>query len=258
MNILMVTTSASRLPSGHPTGLWLDEFAVPFEHFVEQGAAITVASPLGGPVPLDPKTEPSDRQRTKWQGALHALSRSVPLHGVDETPFDGLFIPGGHGPIVDLVGDADLQRLVASFFDDGKLIGAVCHGPAALLDVRGADGHYLVRDKTVTGFSNLEERLAAMHGKVPMLLEDELKRRGARYSSALIPMTSHVVRDGGLITGQNPASSHRIAEEFCEGLRQNIELFSQLGIETTRAGKPLPESMTPTPTARGSRGSLRH
>ena len=237
MNILMVTTSADRLPAGHPTGLWLEEFAVPYDYFVGHGATVTVASPRGGRVPLDPKTEPSDRQRIDWHGALQALSDSLPLRTIDETPFDGLFIPGGHGPIVDLVEDTDLQDLVAAFFDEGKLIGAVCHGPAALLDVRGPDGHFLVRDKEITGFSNLEERLAGMHGKVPLLLEAELERRGARYSRSLIPMTAHVVRDGGIVTGQNPASTHKVTEEFHEGLRQNIELFTQLGIATARGAR---------------------
>ena len=230
MNILMVTTSASMLPPNHPTGLWLDEFAVPYDHFITHGAHVTVASPLGGAVPLDPKTEPSDSERIKWFGALRALESSKSLAGIDDSFFDALFIPGGHGPIVDLVHDRDLHRLIASFEEDGKFIGAVCHGPAALLEVRGADGHYLIRDRRLTGFSNLEERLAGMHAKVPFLLEDELKKRGARYESALLPMTSHVIRDGNLITGQNPASSARVAEEFMNGLQRNIELFEELGL----------------------------
>lgn len=238
MNILMVTTSASRLPPDHPTGLWLEEFAVPYERFVEEGASITVASPLGGSVPLDPKTAPNDRQRSKWQRALQALASSIPLDTVNDDAFDGVFIAGGHGPIVDLVDDRSLQALLSSVFEDGKFIGAVCHGLAALLNVRGPDGHYLVRDRRLTGFSNLEERLAGMHGKVPFLLEDELKRRGAKYVTALIPMTSHVIRDGSLITGQNPASSHRVADAFLEGLRQNIELFAELGIRSSETANP--------------------
>lgn len=243
MNILIVTTSASMLPPNHPTGLWLEEFAIPYDHFVAHGARVTVASPLGGAVPLDPKTEPGDRERIKYFGALRALQSSRVLSRVDDSLFDGLFIPGGHGPIVDLVHDRDLQRLIAGFEEDGKFIGAVCHGPAALLDVRGADGRYLVRDRRLTGFSNLEERLAGTHAKVPFLLEDELRKRGARYESALLPMTAHVIRDGNLITGQNPSSSRRVAEAFMEGLQRNVELFDALGLrdgatEVTRASAP--------------------
>jgi len=230
MNILMVTTSASRMPPEHPTGLWLEEFAVPYERFIEEGAIVTVACPRGGTVPLDPKTEPNDRQRIKWFRALQALNETLPLDAIDDEAFDGVFIPGGHGPIVDLVDNPKLQQLLANFHADGKLIGAVCHGPAALLNVRGPDGHYLIRDMRLTGFSNLEERLAGMHSKVPLLLEDEIKRRGAKYDAALIPMTSHVIRDGGLITGQNPASSHRVAEAFLDDLRSNLQLFVQLGL----------------------------
>jgi putative intracellular protease/amidase len=241
MNILIVTTSASMLPPNHATGLWLEEFAVPYDHFVSHGARVTVASPAGGAVPLDPRTEPDDRQRIRWFGALRALQASQSLAGIDDSFFDGLFIPGGHGPIVDLVHDRDLHRLIASFQEDGKFIGAVCHGPAALLEVRGSDGHYLVRDRRVTGFSNLEERLAGMHGKVPFLLEDALKKRGARYESALLPMTSHVIRDGNLITGQNPASSARVAEEFLDGLQRNVELLGELGLRD-----PEPRRTQPT------------
>jgi putative intracellular protease/amidase len=230
MHILIVTTSASMLPPNHPTGLWLEEFAVPYDHFIAHGAHVTVASPLGGAVPLDPRTEPDDRDRIRYFGALRALQSSHTLAGIDDSFFDGLFIPGGHGPVVDLVHDRDLHRLIAGFEEDGKFIGAVCHGPAALLEVRGSDGHYLVRDRRLTGFSNLEERLAGMHAKVPFLLEDELKKRGARYDSALLPMTSHVIRDGNLITGQNPASSAGVAHEFLEGLQRNIELFDALGL----------------------------
>lgn len=248
MNILMVTTSASRLPSGHPTGLWLEEFAVPYEHFVQEGATVTVASPRGGAIPLDPKTEPSERQRIKWYDALEALNDTIPLDAIDDEDFDGVFIPGGHGPIVDLVDHAGLLRLLANVHGDGKLIGAVCHGPAALLNVRGPDGHYLIRDTRMTGFSNLEERLAGMHGKVPFLLEDEIKRRGAKFDAALIPMTSHVIRDGGLITGQNPASSHRVAEVFLDDLRSNLELFAQLGLSFE----------APRPAARMPAASMRN
>lgn len=246
MNILIVTTSASVLPPDHATGLWLEEFAVPYDHFVAHGAHVTVASPLGGAVPLDPKTEPGDRERIKWFGALRALQSSQSLAGIDDSFFDGLFIPGGHGPIVDLVHDRDLQRLIASFDEDGKFIGAVCHGPAALLEVRGSNGRYLIRDRRITGFSNLEERLAGMHAKVPFLLEDELKKRGARYDSALLPMTSHVVRDGNLITGQNPASSERVAQEFLEGLQRNIELFDELGLrERAAQTRDMPPTVWP-------------
>lgn len=235
MNILIVTTSASMLPPNHATGLWLEEFAVPYDHFIMHRARVTVASPLGGAVPLDPKTEPGDSERIKYFGALRALQSSQSLAGIDDGFFDGLFIPGGHGPMVDLVHDRDLHRLIASFEEDGKFIGAVCHGPAALLEVRGSDGHYLIRDRRLTGFSNLEERLAGMHAKVPFLLEDELKKRGARYESALLPMTSHVIRDGNLITGQNPASSQRVAQEFLEGLERNVQLFDELGLRDAAA-----------------------
>lgn len=248
MNILMVATSASMLPPDHATGLWLEEFALPYDCFVGHGARVTVASPLGGAVPLDPRTDPDDRARIKYFGALRALQSSRPLADIDDRDLDGLFVCGGHGPIVDLVHDRDLHRLISSFEEDGKFIGAVCHGLAALLEVRSADGHYFVRDRRLTGFSNVEERLAGMHAKVPFLLEDELRKRGARYESALLPMTSLVIRDGNLITGQNPASSQRVAEEFQQGLQRHIELLEELGL---REGANPRGEVNPLPAASG-------
>ena len=218
MHILIVVTNASLLPPQHRTGLWLEEFAVPYLQFRQAGIDVTVASPEGGIIPLDPKTEPDDRQRDQWGEPLSALLTTVPLGQLDASAFEALFIPGGHGPIVDLTYDNQLQALIGQFNAQGKIIAAICHGPVALLNVMRPDGKHFIDGRSVTGFSNLEERLALLHGTVPFLLQDELEKRGAKYESALLPMTSHVVRDGNLITGQNPASSLKIAEAIVESV----------------------------------------
>jgi putative intracellular protease/amidase len=226
MNVLIVTTSCNMLAPDHPTGLWLEEFAVPFTAFSEAGASIRVVSPKGGAVPIDPKTAPTEKDREKWPAALQALSSTGRLAEVSADRFDAVFIPGGHGPMVDLVNDQQLQRLLAAFDRDGKMVAAVCHGPAALLNVRNAAGEPLVKGRKVTGFTNVEERLVLLHSVVPFLLEDALKERGANFESALLPFFSHVVRDENLITGQNPASSTKVAEELLAALEEGSRLTS--------------------------------
>ena len=98
MRALFITTSAAQLAPDHPTGLWLEEFAVPYLAVTEAGITVTVASPQGGPVPLDPKTAPTDKQRETWARPLQALRHSVTLASVRDETFDAVFIPGGHGP----------------------------------------------------------------------------------------------------------------------------------------------------------------
>jgi putative intracellular protease/amidase len=228
MNVLIVTTSCNMLAPDHPTGLWLEEFALPYTALSEAGVSIRVVSPKGGAVPIDPKTAPTEQDREKWPAALQALASTERLAEVAADGFDAVYLPGGHGPMVDLVNDQDLQRLLAAFDRDGKIIAAVCHGPAALLNVRNAAGEALIRGRKVTGFTNLEERLAMLHSVVPFLLDEALQDRGANFESAPLPLFSHVVRDGNLITGQNPASSTKIAEELLAALKERSGSTSDL------------------------------
>jgi len=219
MNVLFATTSADSLGSGHPTGLWLDEFTIPYTALSKAGVTISVASPKGGPVPIDPKSIPSEAKRAKWFGALVALLSTRKLSEMTADGFDAIFVPGGHGPMIDLPHDANLQRLVAELDANGKLVAAVCHGAAALLNVRKANGHLFLEGRRLTGFTATEERLIGLKAVVPFMLEDALKSRGANFSSSLVPFFPYVVRDGNLITGQNPASATRIAMELLAALQ---------------------------------------
>ncbi len=218
MRALIVATSCNQLPSGHPTGLWAEEFAVPYMALTKAGVQVTVASPAGGAVPIDEKSQPSEKEAQEWAPALSALHTTRTLASVKDEAFDLIFLPGGHGPLVDLASDATLQEMLSRQDAEGKLIAAVCHGPAGLLHVRRREGSPLLKGRRVTGFTNMEERLAGLHDKVPFLLEDEMKAQGGDYHSALLPMLSHVERDGHLITGQNPRSSEAIGEAMVEAL----------------------------------------
>lgn len=219
MKILIATTSCDSLTEEHRTGLWLEEFAIPFYKFLAAGASLVIASPKGGQVPLDPKTRPTDEQKVEWAEALKALQSTKRLSEISADGLDGLFIPGGHGPLIDLVYNQHLLKLIEDLDKTGRVIAAVCHGPVALLNARNRSGEPFVTGRQVTGFSNLEEAFVLLHQVVPFLLEDELKSKGGKYESALLPMVPHVVRDGNLITGQNPASSRRLADEMLTALR---------------------------------------
>lgn len=212
--ILMIVTSHAQLGATNTkTGFWLEELAAPYLEFKRQGAELDLASPAGGLAPADPKSEadPSATVRAflSDQEATTKLAHTLRLADVEAT-YDAYFVVGGHGVMWDLPDDATLKRLLADAYDAGKIVAAVCHGPAALVNVRLADGRYLVAGKRVAAFSNAEESAVGLDKVVPFALESTLRERGAHYESA--PMwASFAVTDGTLVTGQNPASSVAVA-----------------------------------------------
>ncbi len=218
MKILMILTSHDTLgDTGKKTGFWLEEFAAPYYVFKDAGAEITLASPKGGQPPLDPKSNAPDAQTEATKRfkedvqATDLLAHTHMLSAIDATDYDAVFYPGGHGPLWDLTNDADSIALIEAMIAAGKPVAAVCHAPGILRDVKSADGAALVHGKKVTGFSNSEEAASGLTDVVPFLLEDMLKERGGLYSS-VSDWGVHVVEDGLLITGQNPASSQKAAE----------------------------------------------
>ncbi len=220
MDALFVVTNADHLDADHPTGVWLEEFAVPWVALCEGGISLTVASPTGGPAPVDPKSEVGEPRRSRWAKAVEALGATVPLAEVADKRADLIFFPGGHGPLMDLAGNPDVAELVSAYIREGRLVAALCHGPAALLDAKSPDGSPLVRNRKITAFTDGEERLAGLASAVPFLLEERLKSLGARFETALAPGLGNVVRDENLITGQNPASSEAMARALLEALAQ--------------------------------------
>ena len=226
MKILMVLTSHDRLgDTGKKTGFWLEEFVAPYYAFLDAGAEVTVVSPKGGQPPIDPKSDAPDAQtkdtkRFKQDAAAQrVLANTGRLADADVADFNAVFYPGGHGPLWDLVNDADSVRLIETALAKGKPVAAVCHGPAVLKDAKRADGSPLVRDLRVTGFTNSEEAAAGLTEVVPFLLEDLLASLGGKYEKGA-DFQPHVVRDGLLVTGQNPASSEPAAEAVLELLRK--------------------------------------
>ena len=212
MKILMVLTSHDKLGNtGRKTGFWLEEFAAPYYVFRDAGAEVALASPKGGQPPIDPKSDLPENQTPamarfkKDADAQKALSRTLKLSDMDSADFDTVFYPGGHGPMWDLAEDPDSIALIESFYNSGKPVAAVCHGPGVLHRVM-YQGESIVKGKRVTGFTNGEEEAVQLTKVVPFLVEDELKRLGGLYQKAA-NWASFVVVDGRLITGQNPTSS---------------------------------------------------
>ncbi|WP_018266894.1 type 1 glutamine amidotransferase domain-containing protein [Methylosinus sp. LW4] len=224
MKILIVLTSHDRLgDTGRKTGFWLEELAAPYYAFEDAGATITLASPAGGQPPLDPKSNEPDFQtdltrRFEADAAAKAqLARTVPLAEVRQEDFDTVFYPGGHGPLWDLAENAHSIALLESFIRAGKPVALVCHAPGVLRHVSAPDGKPLVAGKKVTGFANSEEEAVGLTEIVPFLVEDELRAKGGLFSKGA-DWAPHVVEDGLLITGQNPASSGPAARKLLEAL----------------------------------------
>ncbi|MFN5579670.1 MAG: type 1 glutamine amidotransferase domain-containing protein, partial [Akkermansiaceae bacterium] len=148
-SILVLVTGADKMASGKPTGLWLEEFAVPYLALKEAGYKIEVATPNGGASPIDARSKPTPEQAAAWKEAEKRLSDTKPLAAIRAENFAGIFIPGGHGVMFDLANDASAAKLIQEFDTQDKPIAAVCHGPAALVKVLRKDGTPLVKGKNV-------------------------------------------------------------------------------------------------------------
>ncbi|MDH6210169.1 MULTISPECIES: type 1 glutamine amidotransferase domain-containing protein [Chryseobacterium] len=217
--VLFVLTSHDELGNtGLKTGFWTEELAAPYYALSDKGVEITLVSPKGGQPPIDPKSEdPSSqtdatRRMDNDEVLKNKLKNTHKLSEVKSEDFDAVFYPGGHGPLWDLAEDKVSQDLIVDFYTNGKPVAFVCHAPGVLKDVK-IDGEYLVKDKNVTGFTNTEEEAVQLTDVVPFLVEDMLKKNGGLYSK-IEDWNPYAIVDGRLVTGQNPASSEKVAEEL--------------------------------------------
>ena len=216
-NVLFVITSHEDLgDTGLKTGFWTEELAAPYYALTDKGVQVTLCSVKGGQPPVDPKsnlpefqTETTKRMSTD-ESLLKQLANTTTLSAVKVADYDAVFYPGGHGPLWDLANDTDSIRLITDFYNATKPVAFVCHAPGVLKNVRLANGDFLVKGKTVTGFTNSEEEAVQLTNIVPFLVEDMLKANGAFYQKGA-DWAPFAVADGLLITGQNPASSEKVA-----------------------------------------------
>ena len=218
-NILFVLSNVSETKNGYKTGIWLDEFAIPYMKLQKEGHDITIASPEGGMVMVDSASIPENPDPEK-DFVCEVLENTEKLSDVDFELYDAVVVAGGHAAMFDLADNIDVARLIGLCFYENKIIAAICHGVAALLSAKTKENRPIVEGKDVTGFSNAEEKLSKTEDFMPFLLESRLKEEGALYSCGK-PFTSYVIEDDNLITAQNPQSSEDFAKSILEKLREN-------------------------------------
>lgn len=218
IKILMILTSQATMGADpRPTGVWFEEVATPYYAFVDAGAQVDLASIEGGKIPIDPRSQQAagnnpasvDRFLTD-PAAMAKLQGSLNIDQVSAGGYTAIFLPGGHGTMWDLPQSTTLANLLSSAWAKGKVVSAVCHGPAGLINVRDTNGQPLVAGRRVSAFTNSEEDAAGLSTTVPFLLETRLRQLGAHYERGE-DFQPFAVRDGKLITGQNPASSAEVA-----------------------------------------------
>lgn len=215
--ILIIATSAKRMTSGETTGLWLEELTTPYYAFLDAGADVTLASIQGGEIPIDERSLAEDGNREasvqrymKDDTAISAVADTPRFDSLDPAQFDAVFLPGGHGTMFDFPDNPDLAQLIEAFDREGKLIAAVCHGPAAFAGPKAADGTPLVAGRKIAAFTDSEERAVGLENAVPFLLASRLTALGADHHSAP-DFEPFALRDGNLVTGQNPQSAEKVA-----------------------------------------------
>ncbi|SDK17283.1 type 1 glutamine amidotransferase domain-containing protein [Sediminibacillus albus] len=214
--VLMVVTSSQTM-GDHQTGLWLSEYGEPYSVFEKNGFEITVASPGGGNVPLDPNSY-EDEAPDEWEKPVKLLENTENLAAQDPNDFDGVFLPGGHGTMVDFPNNSALQSIISDFAEKDKVIGAVCHGPAGFVNVTLSNGRKFADGRRMTAFTNEEEQKMNIMDKLPFKLESSLRNEGADFSQGE-PFADYTVIDGNLVTGQNPQSSIATANQFADLLK---------------------------------------
>lgn len=218
--ILIATTSHSRKGNtGQPTGAYLSEVAHPYDVFVRAVFSVDLASVRGGEIPLDGVEDADAPSRAFMTDRADELKHSMAAKEVDASRYDAILFAGGHGAMWDLPDNADFARVARTIYEGGGVVAAVCHGPAALVNVKLSDGSYLVAGKRVSAFTNEEEHQVKLASVVPFLLADKLTERGAQHEGTA-PWQKHVVVSERLVTGQNPASSAGVAEAVVQLLRE--------------------------------------
>jgi putative intracellular protease/amidase len=230
--ILCICTSGKEAPWGDATGVWLEELAAPYFLFTKAGYTVDICSIAGGAPPIAPGSLEGDfftpdakafkedaAAQEKFEGAKPLTDYSAAIESGD---YAAIFMPGGHGTVVDFPTCVPLKEAVEKMIGMGKPVAALCHGPLCLIECVDSEGKPLVAGKSVTAFSNEEEKGMGLEEKVPILPETKLKELGGLYECA-DPFSANVCVGGMLVTGQNPASSTPCAQKVLELLTAGAE-----------------------------------
>ncbi|MFT5355161.1 MAG: putative intracellular protease/amidase [Polyangiales bacterium] len=216
-HVLIIASNHGDL-AGEPNGTYLPELTHALHVLNEEGITWDLASPQGGKLPFyGEDADEMTKEMLADETFASRISSTATLSSVDVTKYDGVFYPGGYGLLFDLVDNKESQRITAEFYEAGKPVAAVCHGPAALSKVTLSGGKNLIDGKRVTGFTREEEVAMNTLEKVPFLLEESMMNEGATYEKKAA-WSVFVVEDGHLITGQNPPSAAAVGKALARHL----------------------------------------
>ncbi|MGB3299331.1 MAG: type 1 glutamine amidotransferase domain-containing protein [Phormidesmis sp.] len=223
--ILIVTTSHASLgDTDQKTGLWIEELTTPYYAFVDAGASVTVASVKGGAVPIDPGSQKADGENSPSverfradEAAKKAIAHTPSINDVNASDYDAVFLPGGHGTMWDLPQSDRLSQIISETLEQGRIVSAVCHGPAGLVSAKTAAGESVVKGRKIAAFTDSEESAVGLTETVPFLLESKLRELGADIQKTG-NFEAFAVADGNLITGQNPMSSELVAQKVLSAI----------------------------------------
>lgn len=229
LKIAIVATSHAVMgDGGEPTGVWLEELTTPYYTFRDAGLDVDVYSIAGGAIPIDPRSlkpkgenEASVERYLIDEQAKRAFEATRPVGELQLPSYSTVFLPGGHGTMWDYPTSATLAKIVGTALDEGRIVAAVCHGPAGLVSAKTAAGKPVVEGRKIAAFKDTEEEAAGLTGSVPFLLETRLRDLGADYQSGP-DFQAFALRDGNLITGQNPASAVLVAQYVVDAIREGV------------------------------------
>lgn len=222
---LIVVTSHDKMgDTEERTGLWLAEMTHPYHELTQAGIQVELASIKGGAAPIDPRSLGEDddinREFMANPATRSMMDNTLKLADVDPSRYEAILFAGGHGTVWDFSNAPAVNDIGYAIYQQGGFVAAVCHGPAALLNIRDNSGKLIIDGKQVAGFSNAEEAAIGLTDVVPYLLQDELIKGGAEYLEGNM-YESFVVQDGRLITGQNPQSAMELGKKLAEALTNN-------------------------------------
>lgn len=225
--IIVTNHSDFEKPNTEPTGLWLSELTHFYDEFEKAGVPMDIVSPLGGKIPIDNRSlgkmvlDKETKKRHEDKSFMALLEDTKSISEINWKEYDIIYFAGGHGAMWDFANNKDLHSLTREMYEGGKIVSAVCHGVAALQNVKLSNGEYLIKGKRGTGFAYFDERIAGVKKIVPYNMQKTLKERGMQYSKAFLPLSRHTVVDGNLITGQNPNSATETAIEALKAIKAN-------------------------------------
>jgi putative intracellular protease/amidase len=224
--LIVATNHASYETVNRPTGLWLGEFVHAYTVFKNNNIAFDIVSPYGGQIPLDPeslKAYALDKEIKMFyadKSKMDLLANTLSPNEVDAKNYSAIYYTGGHGTMWDFLDNKPLQNITTQIYEANGIVSAVCHGVAGLVNVKLSNGQFLIKNKTLTGYSTFEEVLVNTKKIIPFILQDKLKENGAIYKKGFLPFLSKTVQDGKLLTGQNPFSTKALAKLIVENLQK--------------------------------------